>query len=508
MTPGASLSRVERWLVLGVVTTGTFLAVLDVSIVNVALPHIMTAFGVNVRQVKWVSTAFLIANAVGMPLTGWLGRRFGLGRLFAAELVVFTVGSALCAMAWSLEMLVFARVVQALGAGAIMPTSLALITETFPPSERGRAIGIWGVGFMVGPSVGPTMGGYLTEWLNWRAIFAVNLPICVVAILFASVALAPGRADPRQRFDWSGYLALATFLVASLLTLDQGQDQGWSSAPILLGAGVAVAGLLLFLALVWRAEHPVVPLRLFLSPDFTLSMVLGLVRSSTLFGALFLLPLFLQNVQGRDTIDTGLMMVPAALVVAFCMPVAGMLTDRFGPRWLAVAGFLIAGYSLYLYRIMDPLLDRWAVIYPQFWRGLGMALVMTPVNAAAMNAVPRHEAGTASWLLALTQSLGGAVTIALLATLLERGSMAHLDQLARIDAGAAAVPPALAQQALHLGVAPSEASAVALAAVLRQAAVSATTLAYQDLYVLLAAVTLLGALPALLLSSRAAHERG
>ncbi len=412
MSSGGELGRLERWLALGVVTVGTFMAVLDFSIVNVALPHMMTSFGVNVKQVKWVSTAFLVTTAVGMPMTGWLGHRFGLGRLFLAELIVFTFGSALCAAAWSLEMLVFARVVQALGAGAIMPTSLAVITDTFPVHERGKAIGIWGVGYMVGPSLGPTTGGYLTDWLNWRAIFAINLPIGVIAIAFALLALPAGRSDPGQRFDWAGYLALATCLVAALLTLDNGQDEGWGSAPIVTGGTVAVVSLLVFLALVWQAEHPVVPLRLFGAPDFTLSMLLGLVRASTLFGALFLLPLFLQNVQGRDTIETGLLMVPAAVIVAVCMPLAGMLTDRFGARWPTVAGFLFAAYSLYAWRVLDPLVGRWAVIYPQIWRGLGMALVMAPVNTAAMNAVPRPDAGTASWMLNLTQSMGGAFTIA------------------------------------------------------------------------------------------------
>lgn len=502
MSEAPTLSRIERLLVLSVVTVGTLMAVLDMTIVNVALPNIMTSLAANVKQVKWVVTAYMIATAVGMPMTGWLGRRFGLGRLFLSELIVFTVGSGLCAAAWNLDVLVFARVVQALGAGAIMPTSMAIITDTFPPGERGRALGIWGIGFMVGPAIGPTSGGLLTEWFNWRAIFAINLPVGVVGILFTVLALPSGRKDPSLRFDWLGYLALASFLVAGLLTLDSGEDEGWNSQLILFGAGFTCASFLLFLVLVWDSPHPVLPLRLFRLPVFSLSVLLGFLRSAAFFGAFFMLPLFLQNVQGRDTLDTGLLMVPSALAVAVTMPVAGILTDRFGPRWPSVAGFVLASYSLYLYGAMDPLVDRWAVIYPQLWRGVGVALLMTPVNTAAMNSVPREDAGVASWMVNLTQSAGGALTIALLGTLLHRGTIAQMDLLGTGSALTGPPPQLLVHQALLMGYSPAESGSVASAVLLRQVSLSATTLAFQDLYMLLALLTLIGLVPALMLPTR------
>jgi len=502
MNEEVSAGRVERWLVLAVVITGTFLAVLDMTIVNVALPNIMTSFGVNVKEVQWISTGFFISTAVGMPLTGWLGRRFGLGRLFELELAVFTLGSLLCAVAWSLDMLIFARVVQALGAGAIMPTSIAIITDTFPPGARGRALGVWGIGFMVGPAIGPTLGGYLTDWFSWRAIFTINLPVAIVAFLFALVALRPGRAEPGHPFDWKGYVALAVFLVAGLLTLEQGQEQGWTSGIILLGAGLTAAAFLLFLALVWEAPQAVLPLRLFAAQDFSLSVLLGFLRSAAMFGPFFLLPLFLQNVQGRDTIDTGLLMIPTAVSVAVSMPIAGALTDRFGPRWPTVAGFVIAAYAQYLFAQVDPLVGRWAVIYPQLWRGLGVALIMTPINVAAMNSVPRADAGVASWMVNLTQSVGGAATIAVLSTLLHRHTILQLDLLGTAAALHAAPPARVVQHALAVGFTPLESGPAASAVLLQQAAQSATTLAFQQVFLLLAVGTLLAGLPALLLSHR------
>jgi DHA2 family multidrug resistance protein len=498
----APLGRIGRLLVLAVVITGTFMAVLDMTIVNVALPNIMTSFGVNVKVVQWISTAFFIATAVCMPLTGWLGRRIGLGRLFLLELGVFTLGSFLCTIAWTIDGLIFARVVQALGAGAIMPSSIAIITDTFPPGERGRALGVWGIGFMVGPAIGPTLGGYLTDWFTWRSIFAINLPVGAVAFLFALVALRPGSMERGLPFDWKGYGALAVFLIAGLLTLENGQDEGWTSGVILLGAGLTGAALLLFVALVWDAPHAVMPLRLFTSSDFSLSVLLGFIRSSAMFGPFFLLPLFLQNVQGRDTIDTGLLMVPTALSVAVSMPLAGVLTDRFGARWPTVAGFLIAAYAQYLFTQMDPLVGRWAVIYPQLWRGLGVALIMTPVNVAAMNSVSRTDAGVASWMVNLTQSVGGAATIAVLSTLLHRHTIAQMDLLG-IGAALHAPPPQpLVHRALAMGYSHLDSGSAASAVLLRQVSQSATTLAFQQVFWLLALVTLLGLVPALLLSRR------
>jgi len=501
MNEGIAPGRLQRKLVLGVITIGTFMAVLDISIVNVALPQIMTSFGVNVKQVKWVSTSFLLTTAVCIPLTGWLGRRLGLGRLFILELAIFTTGLALCASAWSLNVLVAARVLQALGAGAIMPTSLAIITETFPPAERGRAIGIWGIGFMLGPALGPTSGGYLMEWFDWRAIFAINVPVGVMAILLAFLVLAPGRKNDSLPFDWKGYLALVTFLVVGLLTLDFGQDMGWHSQPILLGIGVSVSAFVLFVALEWDAEHPVFPLRLLRNSDFAACLLLGVIRPIPLYGALFMLPLFLQNVQGRDTIDTGLLLVPAAVMTGICMPLAGMLTDRFGPRWPTMIGVLTAAYSLYLFTVLDPMVDRWMIIYPQFWRGIGVALLMTSVNTAALNAVPSGETATASWVLNLTLSVGGAFTIGVLGTMLYRQTLTQIDLLGAAPVLAGPPPIELVHKSLTLGISSIDSGRVAFAVLLKQISRSASALAFQHLYTVLTLLTLAALAPAFLLSS-------
>ena len=495
-------SRRKRQLVLGVVIVGTFMAVLDISIVNVALPQIMTSFGVNVKMVKWVSTSFLLTTAACVPLTGWLGRRLGLGRLFQLELMVFTAGTALCMVSWSLNMLIVSRVIQALGAGALMPTSMAIITDTFPPAERGKALGTWGIGFMLGPAVGPTAGGYLMEWFDWRAIYAINLPVGLLALTLAVLVLNPGRKDASIPFDFKGYLALVTFIIVGLLTLDYGQDLGWDSQWIRLGLAVTAASFQLFIVIEWDSQHPVLPLRLLRRKEFAACVVLGMVRPIPLYGALFMLPLFLQQVQGRDTIETGLLLVPAAVMTGICMPLAGLLTDRFGPRWPTVLGAITCAYSLYLFTALDPLVGVWTIVYPQFWRGIGVSLLMTSVNTAAMNAVPRDDVGTASWVLNLTLSIGGAFTIGVLGTMLSRETMVQVDRLGTASVLSGSPPLDLVHQAMGLGYSSLESGQVALATLLGMISRSAYTLAFQNLYAMVTLITLAGVLPALFLATR------
>jgi predicted MFS family arabinose efflux permease len=264
-----------------------------------------------------------------------------------------------------------------------------------------------------------------------------------------------------------------------------------------------VAAFLLFLALVWGAPQAVMPLRLFERPDYSLAVLLGFIRSAAMFGPFFLLPLFLQNVQGRTTIETGLLLVPTAVSVAVSMPIAGSLTDRFGPRWPSVAGFLIAAYAHYLFAQVDPLVGRWAVIEPQLWRGLGIALIMTPISVAAMNAVPSADTGTASWMVNLTQSVGGAATIAVIGTLLDRHTLTQMDLLSLAPALHGPPPVPLVHRALAMGYSHLDSPTAATAVMLRQVSQSATALAFQEMFVLLTAFTLAGLLPALLLSRRA-----
>ncbi len=405
----------HRWAVLGIIMIGTFMAILDSSIVNVALPHMMSAFGVNRDKVEWVSTGFLVASAVVMPFMGWLATRVSYKLLYLTSLLIFTVASAACAMAWNFESLVVARIFQALGGGAIQPIGMAIVAELFEPHERGRALGVWGTGIMVAPALGPTLGGYLTDAFSWRAIFSVNLPIGVLALVAGMIIMGPIRAHgDKRRFDFFGFGFLAMALIAGLTALSNGQDKGWDSTYIHVCEVFAVIGAVMFVAVELTVASPLLDLRLFVIRNYSLSVLLAIFRAVGLFGSVFLLPIFLQNLMGYTTVQAGLWMMPGAVAVGLTMPLAGRLADRYSPRMLTVVGCTLTGLSLIAFGDLDPR-SGWAMlILPQLVRGAGLALMMAPLLAAALNAVPRHEMPMATGFLNVSQNVGGAMGIAIL----------------------------------------------------------------------------------------------
>jgi MFS transporter, DHA2 family, multidrug resistance protein len=412
---GDDYLRANRWAVLGIIMMGTFMAILDSSIVNVALPHMMSSFGVDRDQIEWVSTGFMLTSAVVMPLAGWLTSRISYKALYLGSLAIFTAGSLLCALAWSYESLVAARVLQALGGGAIQPIGMAIVAELFDPHERGRALGIWGTGIMAGPALGPTLGGYLTDAFSWRTIFSVNLPFGVITLLAGMIIMRPLRAHGAKRpFDVFGFSFLAMALIAGLTALSNGQEKGWQSDYVHLCEAVTVIGLVLFIAVELAVEHPLLDLRLFLIRNYLLSILLAVFRAVGLFGSVFLFPIFLQNLMGCTPVHAGLWMLPNALAVGVTMPIAGRLADRYSPALLTGLGCVLVGSSLIQFGRLDPMSGWPLLVLPQIIRGAGLALMMAPLMTAALNAVPRHELPMASSFLNVSQNVGGSLGIALL----------------------------------------------------------------------------------------------
>ena len=496
-----------RWIVLGLVMMGTFMAILDSSIVNVALPHMMSAFGVSRDEIEWVSTAFMLATAVAMPLVGWLAARLSHRTLYLGSLALFTAGSAACAFAWSYDAMIGARVIQAVGGGAIQPVGMAIVAELFEPGERGRALGIWGTGIMVGPALGPTLGGYLTDWFNWRVIFSVNLPFGVLTLLAGLAYMRRERPSTAGRvpFDGWGFLLLSMALVAGLLALSNGQDEGWSSAYVYSRLAVCVAGLTLFLAVEASTPSPLLDLSLFRIRNFTLSMVLAVFRSVGLFGGVFLLPLFLENLVGYTTIQTGLWMMPGAVAVGLMMPIAGRMADRHRPSWLVAFGTLATAVSLWMYGELDPLSGPLTIIGPQLLRGVGLAFMMSPLLTAALNAVPRPAVATASSFLNVAQRVGGSFGIALLNTYVTNAIHVHAVRMgARLPAQSVQLQRLEARTARSAGAAaPPRAGALLGARVIGR---RASVLGFEGGFVLGGLILLLGLPLCLLLRPTVARE--
>jgi DHA2 family multidrug resistance protein len=407
--------RANRWGMLGIIMLGTFMAVLDLSIVNVALPHMMSTFGVDREHIEWVATGFMMTSAVVMPLVGWLTTRINYKALYLGSLLVFTSASAVCAIAWSYESLIAARILQALGGGAIQPIGMAIVAELFEPHERGKALGIWGMGIMAGPAIGPTLGGYLTDAFSWRTIFSVNLPVGALTLLTGMIVMRPIRAHgARHAFDLFGYIFLSMTLIAGLTALSNGQVKGWHSDYIRTCEAITVVGLVMFIAVELAMEHPLLDLHLFIIRNYLLSILLTIFRAVGLFGSIFLFPIFLQNLMGYTPVHAGFWMLPNAVAVGLTMPLAGRLADRFRPATLTALGCIIVGSSLIVFGLLDPL-SKWPIlVLPQIGRGAGLALMMAPLMAAALNAVPHQALPMASAFLNVFMNVGGSLGIALL----------------------------------------------------------------------------------------------
>jgi EmrB/QacA subfamily drug resistance transporter len=330
-------------------------------------------------------------------------------------------------MAWTYKSLIVARIIQAAGGGAIQPVGMAIVAELFEPHERGKALGVWGTGIMIGPAIGPTLGGYLTEVFNWRAIFSVNLPFGLLALVIGLTLMKRETLSPAKRrpFDTWGFFFLSMALIAGLLALSKGQEKGWTSEYIVTCFSFAIVGLVMFLTVESVVDHPLLDLKLFLHRNFTLSMCLAIFRAVGLFGGIFLLPIFLENLVGYTTIQTGLWMMPGAVTIGLTMPLSGRMADRYNIRWLVLVGSILTGVSLLLYGRLDPRSGAFMIIGPQIIRGLGLAFMMAPLLTAAINAVPQEQVATASSFLNVAQRVGGSFGIALLNTFVTNSIRVH-----------------------------------------------------------------------------------
>jgi len=405
------------------------MAILDNSIVNVALPHLMVTFSTNLEDIEWVVTGYMLAFAILMPVTVWLRDALGLKIAFVLALLFFTAGSALCGMAWSENSLIVFRVIQAIGGGALMPTGLTMATEVFPPEERGMALGLWGAGATIAPAIGPTLGGYLVDYVSWRSIFYINIPIGAVVIAMTLAIMRPDRGHGgRVKFDFLGFLFLSLFLSSVLLGLTQGAREGWRSTYILTLFATSYFSFFIFLIVEHFIKDPIVRLEIFKNRNFSLCSFMGMVRSIGLFSSVFLMPLFLQRLMGYTAFETGILLMPSALAITISMPIAGNITDRIGPKAPALFGGILTAYSLFLYSKLSLNSSYGFLLYGFILRGIGLGFLMAPMTVAAINAVPKRMTSLASGLINVIMQVSGAFGVAIFSSFLTRRQSLHTAQ--------------------------------------------------------------------------------
>jgi DHA2 family multidrug resistance protein len=415
-----------RWFALFVVMVGTFMVILDNSIVNVALPHMMASFGTNVDRIKWVVTIYMVSFAISTLLSHWLRQLFGLKVLFILSMGLFTFSSALCGMAWNTDTLVIFRAIQGIGGGIMFPTGTTMITEIFPPRERGKAFGVYGIVIVFAPTIGPTLGGYLVDYVNWRYIFYVNVPVGLLGMIAAGTILQwDKRAFKLPSFDLWGFLGLSSCLIGLLLALSNGQREGWNSDYILQCFGISILGLLIFIIVDLNVKYPIFHLELFRNVNYSIICLLNLSRAVGLFGRIFLLPLFLQRLMGYSAMRTGFLLAPGALIAGMTAPIIGRFSDRFGPKGFIVAGFVLLGSSQYLFHNLSPDSNYWYIFWPQIIFGVALGNLTAPLASTAMNIVRKDQIGMVSITISVLFQIGGSFGVAFIGTLLDRRQAFH-----------------------------------------------------------------------------------
>ncbi|MGE3341802.1 MAG: DHA2 family efflux MFS transporter permease subunit [Vicinamibacterales bacterium] len=424
--------HVNPWLTAFAVMFGTFMVVLDTTVVNVSLPHIAGSLSATVEESTWALTAYLAANAVILPLTGWLAAIIGRKRLLQFSVIGFTAASFLCGAAPNLPTLVMFRIIQGVTGGVMQPLSQAVLLEAFDPTERGKAMGFWGLGIVVAPIIGPVLGGWLTDNYSWRWVFYINIPIGVIAIFMirAYIFDPPYLRRTMAAIDYWGIGLLAVGVGAMQIMLDKGEQEDWFASPLIVTLTITGAiGLAAFIVRELRTRSPVVDLRVFRNATYAMGVLLTTVLGFVLYGSLVLLPVMLQTLMGYPSVEAGIALAPRGIGSFIAMPLIGLATDRFDPRKLVGVGLLLGAYTLFWFSWLNVDAGYWDLFWPQLLQGFSLGLLFVPLTTVTMGAISREAMGNAASLFNLMRNLGSSVGIAVVTTLLTRRRVFHTETL-------------------------------------------------------------------------------
>jgi DHA2 family multidrug resistance protein len=476
--PGATFS----WVIAPVVALAAFMEIMDISIANVALPHIAGALSSSQNESTWVLTSYLVTNAIVMPISGWLANTFGRKRLFLTCIAGFTVASLLCGFAPNLPTLILMRALQGAAGGGLQPVGQAILSDSFPPEKRGMASAIYGIAAVVAPTIGPTLGGWITDSYNWRWIFLINAPVGVMLILLVQALIKdPGvkRKGPLS-IDWPGFGFVALGLGCLQVVLDRGQDADWFGSSLIVT--LVIASAVGFILLIWRELHhpqPMVELRLFRSRDFAVTFCLMLMLGFMLFGSTFLIPAYTQQLMGYRAIDAGMVLTPGGFATIALLPLVGRSVNKVDLRLLAGIGLFIGGVSLLLMTNLYLGVSFKSLVLLRVLQSTALPFLFVPINSMAFRDIPPDKTNNASALINLARNFGGSLGIAFASTLLTRREQFHQSRLVEtLQPLNPSYPDFTHQLGSALGTAPG--GATTLASIYQQALEQATLLSYLD----------------------------
>jgi DHA2 family multidrug resistance protein len=420
--------HVNPWIITIAVMLATFMEVLDTTVVNVSLPHIAGNLSATIEESTWVLTSYLVANAIILPLTGWLAAQFGRKRLLMLSVGGFTTSSFICGLAPNLGTLVFFRIVQGATGGAMQPMSQAVLLEAFPPQERGKAMGFWGLGIVVAPILGPVLGGWLTDSYSWRWIFYINIPVGILSLFMIERFIFDPAYLRRAggRIDYWGIGMLAVGIGALQLVLDLGRERDWFESNMITTASIVAAVMLtVFVIYEWRVAHPAVDLHVFKIRTYSTGVFLMTSLGFVLYGSLVLLPLMLQTLFGYPSLQAGIAMAPRGMGSLIGMPIVGNLVSRLDPRKMVGGGLLLGATTLFWLGQLNLNAGYWDIFWPQFLQGVGLSLIFVPLTTISMAPIARERMGYATSLYNLMRNLGGSIGIATTGTLLFHNQQAN-----------------------------------------------------------------------------------
>lgn len=506
-----------KWWLLANIMIGTFMAVLDATIVNVGLPKIMSSFGVGIDKIEWVITAYMLAMAVMLPTAGWLADKFGYKRTYFMGLLLFTLGSFLCGMSTTEDMLIFARIIQGLGAGAIQPIGMAIVTREFPPHQRGVALGFWMIAAAASVSFGPLIGGFLVDKFSWPLIFDVNIPIGIVGLL-ATVVIQREYKNPRiGKFDFWGFITVSIFLPLILFALTEGNastnSAGWHAPYVLICFAISIIAFVAFVTVELTVDNPLIELRMLRNHNFGLANLVIFIFSLGMFGSTFLLPLYLQNSLGYTAIQSGAVFLPVGLIQGIMSPLAGLAGDKINAKVPVLLGVILLAVSFYLNYFLSYQTEHHYIMLSLYIRGFAMGILFTPLSAVSLREIPREKMAQASSISNILRQLAGSFGVAILATLLTTRITYHSQMYSQaIDSQSPtykAVTTNIAGYIQHnTGNSVANASTLSRSVLYGQITKEAYIQAVDDDFLIAGAITLIGILPVFWLHTKRRGKEG
>jgi len=425
--------QVNRWLISLSVVFATFMEVLDSTIVNVALPHIAGSMSSTVEEGTWTLTSYLVANAIVLPMTGWLARQFGRKRLLILSVAGFTAASFMCGLAPNLASLIAFRVIQGLTGGAMQPLSQAIMLEAFPSEERGKAMAAWGICVVTAPILGPVIGGWLTDSYSWRWIFYINIPVGILSLIMIKTFVSDPPYLKQQKtrgVDYWGIGMLAVGMGALQIMLDKGQQQDWFSSKFIVAlAFITVVMLLSFVAREFFIKNPIIDLRVFRDRSYAVGVVMITAIGFVLYGSMVALPIILQVLFGYPAFEAGIVMSPRGFGSLLFMPLVGILISRVDARWMTSCGIALCAITMWWFGFLNINLGYWDLFWPQVFQGVSFSLLFVPLTTLAMRYIPKEEMGNATSIFNLMRNIGGGIGIATATTMLERSRQTYTNIL-------------------------------------------------------------------------------